>query len=432
MINKIKSLTNTEDKKRLMSNFFSLSVLQGANYILPLITLPYLVRVLGVEYFGLLAFSTATITYLGIITDYGFNLSATKQVSIHRNNQSKLNEIFSAIMIIKVILMIVCLILLTILVFSFSKFSQHWDIYFLTFGVVLGQVLFPVWFFQGMERMKYITYLNIVSKLIFTGAIFFFVHQKEDYYLVPIFTSLGFIIVGIWSLYLIKREFSISFHFQKYEDIVYYLKNGWHVFVSNVAISLYTVSTVFILGIFTNNIIVGYYSAAEKIIRAFIGLFIPFSQAIYPYIGKKAHESKKEAIAILQKMSLGTAFFTLLLSFFVFLGAEWLSNTILGEEYQKSIIIIQVLSFLPLIIGLNNIFGILTMLNFGYEKQFSTILVYLSGFHLVLSFVLIYFYSYIGSAISVVATESLITLVMYIFLAKNNIHLLFKLKEESK
>jgi len=108
-------------------------------------------------------------------------------------------------------LMFVSFLLLAILVFSFDKFSKDWLVYFLTFGTVVGQVLFPVWFFQGMERMKYITYLNILSKVIFTIAIFVFVQEQSDFYLVPLLTSIGFLVAGIWSLYLVKKEFTISF-----------------------------------------------------------------------------------------------------------------------------------------------------------------------------------------------------------------------------
>lgn len=344
MIAKIKSLTNTEDKKRLSSNFFSLSVLQGTNYILPLITLPYLVRVLGVEYIGLLAFAMATITYFGIITNYGFNLTATKEIAMYRNNKAKVTEIFSSVMIIKIILMIISFVLLSLLVFSFEKFRSDALIYFLSFGTVVAQVLFPVWFFQGMERMKYITYLNLLSKLIFTIAIFIFVKERNDFYMVPFLTSTGAIIAAIWSHFLIRKEFDIRFKMQNLNTLKTYLIDGWHLFLSRIYVSTYTTANILLLGLFTNNTTVGYYSIAEKIVVSIAGLFEPANQAIYPYLARKYKENFAQFIRQLKKIAIMFLVFSLLL----LLMSEYFKKEIvylISGEYN-----IEVISLLSILL----------------------------------------------------------------------------------
>lgn len=421
ILDKIKRLTNTEDKKRLLSNFVSLSVLQGANHILPLITLPYLVRVLGPERYGLIAFSQAFIQYFSILTDYGFNLSATREVSIYRDDKEKVSEIFSSVMIIKFGLLILSFIIMTVLVFSFGKFRQDWLIYFLTFGMVVGQVLFPVWFFQGMERMKYIAYLNIAARLIFTVAIFVFIHQASDYIYVPFLNFMGSLIGGVLSLWIVFRNFNVNFKLPSVADIKHQLREGWYIFISTMAISLYTTSNTFILGLFTNNTVVGYYSGAEKIIKAIQGLLSPVSQTIYPHISKLASESKEKAIKFIRKITLLVGGASFVLSLVVFIFADVIVKFLLGNQYLESIVILRILAFLPLTVGLSNIFGIQTMLTFDYKKAFSNILVAAGIINISLAFILAPLYQQIGISFSVLITEIFVTISMFIYLQSKGI-----------
>ena len=114
-------------------------------------------------------------------------------------------------MIIKALLLLVSFTLLITIVLSFDKFTSNWQVYIFAFGMVVGNVLFPVWFFQGMEKMKYSTSLNIIAQVIFTIAIFIFIRGEVDFLYVPIINSFGFIVAGILSLLLIFRNFEVKF-----------------------------------------------------------------------------------------------------------------------------------------------------------------------------------------------------------------------------
>ena len=391
-----------------MSNFFSLSVLQGANYILPLITLPYLVRVLGVEYFGLLAFAGATVAYFGLITDYGFNLTATREISIHRDNKEKVIEIFSSVMTIKIILMFVSFFLLSILVFSFEKFSQDALVYFLTFGTVVGQVLFPVWFFQGMERMKYITYLNILSKVIFTIAIFVFVKEQSDFYLVPLLTTIGFLVAGIWSLYLIKKEFGVGFEVQTIDTIKHHLVEGWDIFVSMVFISMYRSSNIIILGLLTNNTIVGYYSIAEKVVKTLQSLQDVVGNTLFPYLSKKFSITNKSFFDLNKRFFKFIFLIYFSLSLITMFSSEYIIYILMGEFNEIAILNLQIMSFVILVGGFNYYYGILGLVSMNYKKDFSKYIIITGLFNLLFCIVSVYLYPNYGASISMIISESVL------------------------
>ena len=256
----MKTDINSKEKKQVISNIFSLSILQGANYILPLIAFPYLVRVLGVDNFGLVAFAQAIIMYFNIIVDYGFNLSATREISLNKNNLQKVSNIFNSVMAIKLIMVLFSFLLFYIIIINIPKTSQYLDLYLMGFTMVLGQALFPVWFFQGMEKMKYITYINVLTKILFLLALFIFVTSESDYIYVLLINGTGLIISGLISLYIIHKDFQLKIELPSSNDLLYQLKQGWHLFIATAFGAMYRNANILILGIFASNMVVGYYA----------------------------------------------------------------------------------------------------------------------------------------------------------------------------
>ncbi len=393
-----------KNNKPLLVNFFSLSILQGANFILPLLAVPYLIRVLGVELYGLLAFATALTAYFAILSDYGFNLTATKNISVHRESHSKVTEIFSAVLTIKFFLMILGLVILTVIVFSFEKFREDWEVYYLTFGMVVGQVLFPAWFFQGMEKMLYISILNIAAKTVFLIAIFAFIHDKDQYHLVPLFNSMGFLIAGIASLYYIKKDFNISFQWQSFDTLSYYFKDGWHIFISRFAVILYTSSNIFILGIFTNNTLVGYYSIAEKVITATSTLGSTVNQVLFPrlsIIWAKSRANYYNKFHFLVKAIVVVMLFIALLLYYF---SPTIIKLLSGSDISESTDILQILAITVVLSPLGWLFT-QSFITQNRNIYVTKVTMYTALVNILLVFILIKLYGIYGLAFTVVGVQ---------------------------
>jgi len=399
----------SQEKKQVIENILSLSIVQGAAYILPLITLPYLVRVLGPEKYGLVAFAQAFVYYFMVITDYGFIHTAPKKVAIIRDNNEKLAQVFNSIMLIKIILLLICFIILALVIIVFSKFRTDWSLYLITFLTVLGYISFPIWFFQGMEKMKYISLLNIVSRTIFTVAIFIFIKKESDYLYVPLLNSLGAITAGVISFWIIIKKFGIKIPLFVKTSIYAELKEGWHVFLGMSAVSVYASSNIFILGLFANNAIVGYYKAGEVIVKAFVSLLSPITHAMYPYISRVVIISKKKAINIIKKVLVGVGGVTIIIGIMLFIYASYIVKILLGPQYIESIIIIKILSPLPFLIGISGIMAELGLLAFSMNKIFSSIVISVGIISIILAFILTPLYKHIGIAISLLISEMIAT-----------------------
>lgn len=413
MINYLKKILKNEDYNRIISNILSLFSLKGLTYILPLITFPYLTRVLGPDNYGILAFALSFIGYFQILTDYGFNLSATREISIHRKDHVKITKIFSSVMVTKLLLTILSFVLMILIVFSFSKFQENWLLYFFTFGLVIGNLLMPSWFFQGIEKIKYISLLNMGIAIIYTASIFIFIKSSSDLIYVPLINSIGSIVIGITALIIIRQRFNIHFVFPSMKDIIYQMKVGWHIFISTIAISFYSTSNVFVLGFFASPVIVGYYSVAENITKMVMGLLGPLSQSIYPYTSSLATKSKEETVKFIKKITILIGSSTFIISVLMFSTSSFIINILAGNQFSNSIPLLQIMSFLPFIVGLSTVFGVLFLFALGYSKRVSRVQFLIGICYPLLLIPMAYYLNDVGTAFSFLIVETVITVAFW-------------------
>jgi polysaccharide transporter, PST family len=410
------------NNKLLVENIFSLSVLQGANYLLPLITVPYLVRVLGPERYGLLGFAQAFAQYFVILTDYGFNMSATRQIAMNQNDPQAISEIFSSVTLIKLALMLISFLLMVGIVSFLPQFQQYAPVYYVSFLLVVGNVLFPVWFFQGMESMKYITVLNLIAKSLSTLAIFALVHSKEDYLMAAGVQASGFVVAGLLSVGVLIKFFSLRLIWPSPKTLLQALIDGWYVFISTASVSLYTTSSTFILGLLTNHQTVGYYNAANTLTRAVQGLLSPVYQAIYPHMNALANQSGEAALSFIRKILLYLSLASFLFSVSLFCLAEPLVHIVMGDKFLESIVLVRLMAFMPLLISFSSLFA-QTMLTFSLNKPLSQILLFSGLFNLALIVPMTYWLGVEGTVISVLLTEILVTGSMGFLLQKRGYNL---------
>ncbi len=401
-----KKIVTHKERKIVLGNFISLTTLQGISYILPLVVLPYLIRVIGMEKFGLIAFAQSLVQYFLIFTDYGFSLSATKTIALIGEHKEKTSKVFSSVMTVKLIFAALSLIILCAILYFVPRFRNDWLVYILSFGAVVGSTLFPVWFFQGKEKMSYIAGVNVISGLVYAICIFIFIKGPEDFLLVPLLNSVLSIISGILGLYIAFRKFRLEFILQKYTDIKQELKTGWDIFISILAVNAYTTTRVFAVGLLTNNVITGYYSLAERIANIIQTFPMDsFTRAVFPRISNVFAKNKQRAVAIMFRIQDGITLgfvVSLPIAFFI---APWIIRITCGVAYKEVVLALRLLLAAVFFVGANN-FKVQFLLVCGKQDLYARIHIAAALIGLPLIFILIHEFSYVGAALATVLTEA--------------------------
>lgn len=395
-------------KSTIGANIISLYVLQISFYILPLITVPYLVRVLGAEKFGLVAFGQSLISFFVFIINYGFDLTATREISIKRNDNKAVSRLSSSVWLAKFLLNLAGFFVLILMILTVQRMNQIALLLIILYGLVVGNMLFPTWLFLGLERMKAISAINLIMRSLATAGVFIFVRNPDDYLVYAGLLSFQWVFAGLAGVLFAVKRLKIRLEFPDSGEVLSVLSGGLTLFVSNLAQSIYIGGNSFILGLLTNYSAVGYYSAAEKISLSLMGMFRPLAQAVYPRFSQLASSSKDMVLLWGKRLVYVVSGLGLIASFALFFGAPIIVMIVLGPGFTPSIIVLQIMAVLPILMALSDVLGIQIMLPFGKDRLYTIIRILTATVHLLLAIMIVPRFEEAGMAFVFVMSQAFI------------------------
>lgn len=398
MIKRLGSLLKNKDINRLVKNFFSLSVLKVVNLILPFVTLPYLIKTLGLEKYGAIVLGLSLVAYFQSLTDYGFNLSATREIAKHRSSREQLSFIYSKTQTSKLYLLLFSLSIIIPLIFIVPQFREDLSVYLLICLMLIGQTLFPEWFFRGIEQMGYITLLDVIIKGGFTIGVFSLIKSPDDYWLYPFLFGASYLFVAILSHILVIRKFKLKFYLVKPSKVIKNLKLGFPLFINQFMPNFYNNTTTFLIGMLLGKQAAGIFGAVRQITNLLNVLNSVVSTVVFPYLVRR-----QDRFGVFSKFYL-TGFITI--SALVILVHKPIFEWIGIDNTESSI------SFYILIVGIvfiatYSIYSTNYLISRGYDQIVMKITFGASIVGLLTSYPLISNFGIIGGAVNVAFAQFL-------------------------
>ncbi len=405
-------------RKEFVKNFFSLTIFQIIELLIPLITIPLIISKVGAEKFGLISFALIFAFFFQLIVDFGFNTISIREVSLNKADSKKIEEIFNDTINSKLILSFFCFIVYLTIILIFKKFNSDVALYVFTFFSLLFQSLIPVWLFQGLQISKFITIASFIGRFTYLLMIILFIKTKENYFLIPIFNGIGYFISLVLLISFAYNKINIRYQTIKKQNFFNQLKSGRYMFFSEIKLYFISYFNILLLGLLSGNVAIAYFVGAEKILRAICSFFVPIQNSLFPILALKLNNNKKEAIVLINRI-LGIAIGVLaLFCLLLFLFSEEIIVLILGKEMNNSIIVFKILAFLPLLTFLDVFFGKQILLNLKKEKEFFRVVLCIATLNIPMIYFFITNYSYIGASISQLITQILLAFGLFYYANK--------------
>ena len=412
--------------RKLIENIFSLSLLQAVSFALPLFIVPYLAAILGPELVGNIAFSVAAIQIIVTLSDYGFNLTGPRSIAINRGSRSKVFEIWLSITIVRSLLSIIGLVIILIISLLSIKVEKNINLIIICYSMVVGNILYPQWLFQGLEKLKYITLIQVASRVLIFILVISLVQSSKDLLWAAFLQASGLLIGGLLTIPFLVFEFrGLRVRFPSVKDLIFMLKDGWHAFLSSAAINIYTTSNTFVLGFLVSSESLGYYSIAEKLIKAICLVYTPITTAIYPHVSRLAIRNKIELFRFDLKLLLYLTTSALIIGIILLEFSSPLINYFFDKRYIVLIPLLERFCFLPLLILISNVIGMLFMFPLGMEGVVSKILSITAFLNFIILILFVHIYGVIGAVSANLFIESFVVL-MFTYASYKKFYLQYK------
>ncbi|MDN0114984.1 flippase [Yersinia intermedia] len=413
----------------LRRNIFSLLLLQGSNYIIPLLTLPYLTRVLGVEGFGIYSLTLSLAQYFVILIDFGFNLSASKKIAEHQDNPECISKIFFETLYSKSILCAISILIIILLTITSTHAVIQSELIY-TVLMLIGTTLMPAWFFQGIEKLSVVTNLMIVAKLSMLPLFFIFVHSDADIkYAVIIQSSMNLLAGIIAIIYIYRKKLVRIVNFSSLK-IAHTLKDSFPIFFATLSISLYTMSTTIIIGIFSNVYEVSIFTAADRVKGAILGVFLVLGNAFYPRINSLLVNKKEEAYSLIRKIFYWQGGLCIAITICVMVFSKLITKIMFGSEYSEVSALLILFSPVYILVIQSTVLANYILLPHGYKKSYTILPMISAVIHIPLCAYLAFKYGAWGGIISIITIEALSFICLIMILKRKK--LLFEILSRNK
>lgn len=401
--------------KSLLVNIAFSGVLYATNFFLPILTIPYTIRIVGIQHFGLISFVTVFYTFASTVVDYGFTTTSPRTIALVRDNIRELNSVVASIFFSKIVLAALLGIVILGLIFWVRPFNTERTLFTYGFGLVIGRLLMPTWFFQGIEQMRIITFLNFVSQIFFVTLLFVFLRHSAQYNDVIAFQAIGSILAGLCGISLTVRKVG-WFSWPGFRTLYERLKDSLPGFLTNVSITSYNNLNTFLLGILTDEATTGYYSAVERITNMLKQIVGAISTSVVPFLSRLTNQGYKEVFYFLRWFYGALTIFIFFVCLFTYFNAEQIILLTLKQSSWEALMTLKALCFIPVISTISNPPFIL-LLAYNKKKSYTTVAMSGALFNAVIGLAAIHFFALKGAIVTAILTEIFI-FVSFLYVAQ--------------